>query len=515
MKLVGPSTSEIGLKPHFRGYLVATPALILGAIILILGRTAADVVNTWYTSNAYSHGFLILPICLYLVWRKRSDLANIRVHPDLRGLGPVVLAALAWLLGHLLGAPLLEELSLVACIQSVIFTMLGWPMTRALVFPLAYLYFAIPFGQAIEPQLQANTAKLAVEMLRLTGIPVFADGNLISVPSGNFDVAEACSGLRFLTASLAIGTLFAGIMFRSWFRRAAFLGLSVALPIVANGARAFGIIWLSYVTSNQLAAGVDHIVYGWIFFSLIMFVMLAIGVRFRDEWHDSRIASLEGSAGLEAPWGSRSLIFVGLIALVPLLSARLYGDDLDRRPVTGIAQLTAPRFQAGWHEMAGAVDPLRPVFVGADAELHKGYTNGATHAYIHIAYFIRNRRGAQAVSSAHDFGDEASGWRMAAAGTQTINIEGREISAQSVRSARGNVVHLTWYWYWVGGQYTGDPYRAKLLEAKSKLLGGNGASALIAITTDDATGPLTADQTLREFSAALYGLAADLSKATH
>src|ERR1700730_1733866 len=171
----------------------------------------------------------------------------------------------------------------------MIFTMFGWPVTRRLAFPLAYLYFAVPFGQAIEPRLQAITAALSVDMLRVVGVPVFADGNLISIPTGNFDVAEECSCLRFLIASIAIGTLFAGIMYRSWLRRAAFLGLSLALPVLGNCARAFGIILLAYATNNRLAAGVDHILYGWLFFALIMFVMLAIGIRFRDD-DDARVA---------------------------------------------------------------------------------------------------------------------------------------------------------------------------------------------------------------------------------
>jgi exosortase A len=505
-------TATIGSARAGRGPQIALAALAMIAIVLLFSDTAADIVTTWYTSNAYNHGFLIIPICLYLACRQRSDLVAVEMRPDLRGIIFVALAALVWLLGHLTGTRLVQELSLVAAIQCVILTMFGWPLTRRLAFPLAYLYFAVPFGQAIEPRLQAITAALSVDMLRLVGVPVFADGNLISIPTGNFDVAEECSGLRFLIASIAIGTLFAGIMYRSWARRAAFLGLSLALPVLGNGARAFGIILLAYATSNQLAAGVDHIVYGWLFFTLIMFVMLAIGIRFR-EGNDARVTRGDGSIPHGQSAATHRFLLAGLVALAPLSVAKLYGNHLDQAPVIGSAHLMSPAAQAPWGEVTGAPDPLAPLFAGADAELHSAYASGTARAYLHIGYFLRDRRGAQAVSSAHDF-EGGNGWRTAAAGTATVQFEDQPLSVRFSRSVRGSAGHLVWYWYWVDGQFTGDPYVAKLLETKAKLLGGERASAVIAISSDYANDSADAEKALRAFSSALRGLGAKLSGAS-
>ncbi len=490
---------------------VALAALAISAVVLLFIDTAADIVTTWSTSNAYNHGFLIIPISLYLAYRQRLEWTAVELRPDLRGIGLVALVGLVWLLGHLTGTLLVQELSLVASIQCVIFTLFGWPLTRKLAFPLAYLYFAVPFGQAIEPRLQAITATLAVDMLRLAGVPVFADGNLISIPTGNFNVAEECSGLRFLIASIAIGTLFAGIMYRSWLRRAAFLGLSLVLPIVANGARAFGIILLAYLTSNQLAMGVDHIVYGWVFFALITFLMLAIGTWFR-EGDDVPTAPGHDSTSRPAAATHRFLL-AGLLALAPLSAARLYGYHIDQAPVTGSAHLTSPAAQAPWHEATGASDPLPPIFAGTDAELHARYESGTTRAYLHVGYFLRDRRGAQAVSSAHDF-EGANGWNTAAAGTASVQFEDEPLSVRFTRSVRGGAGHLVWYWYWVDGQFTGDPYIAKLLETKAKLVGGERGSAVIAISADYANDASDAEKALRAFSPALRGLAAELSEAS-
>jgi exosortase A len=490
---------------------IALAALAVLAVVLLFSDTATDIVATWYRSNAYNHGFLIIPICLYLVGRERIALAAVETQPDLRGLVLVAFVAFIWLLGHLTGTLLIQELSLVAAIQCVIFTMFGWELTRSLAFPLAYLYFAVPFGQAIEPRLQAITAALSVDMLRLVGVPVFADGNLISIPTGNFDVAEECSGLRFLIASIAIGTLFAAIMYRSWLRRGAFLAMSLVLPILGNGARAFGIILLAYATSNRLAAGVDHIVYGWVFFALIMFVMLAIGTWFREA-SDPRATPDDALIPHSRSASIYRLLLAGVLALAPLSVARFYGHDLEQAPVIGSAHLMPPMAQAPWHEVTGPPDPLPPIFAGADAELHTVYESGAARAYLHIGYFLRDRRGAQAVSSSHDF-EGRGGWITAAAGTATVQVEDQPLLVRYTRSVRGGAGHLVWYWYWVNGQFTGDPYLAKLLETKVKLLGGETASAVIAVSTEYADVPSNAEKTLRGFVSDFGDLTAKLSEA--
>jgi exosortase A len=478
------------------------------AIVILFRGTVADLLEKWYTDASFNHCFLIVPICLYLLWRQRLEIAATEAQPDLRGIALVAIAALAWLLGHATGTLIVQELSLVAGLQAVILTMFGWPLFRKLAFPLAYLYLAVPFGQAFQPRLQSITAASAVEMLRAVGVPVFADGNLISIPTGSFDVAEECSGLRFLIASIALGTLFARIMYRSWARRAVFLGMSVILPILANGARAFGIILLAYGTNNELATGVDHIVYGWIFFTIITFMILLIGMSFRDTAPvpSVAIASPERSAS------ATRILVAGLLALAPLSAAKLLGDHLDEVPALGAVRLAPPMPQPPWREAIGLSDPLQPIYVGADAELHTAYTTGSNRAYLHIGYFIRDRRGAQAVSSAHNF-EGGNAWRAAAAGVTSAEVDGQSVSVRFTRSVRGGAGHLVWYWYWVDGQFTANPYIGKLLETKAKLLGGERASAVIAISADYVGDPSDAEKTLREFLSALRGLSARLSEA--
>ena len=139
-------------------------------------------------------------------------------------------------------------------------------MARVLAFPLAFLFFAVPFGEIFVPTLIDWTADFTVAALRFSGVPVYREGNHFVIPTGRWSVVEACSGVRYLIASLMVGTLYAAIAYRSARRRACFIVAAILVPIVANWLRAYMIVMLGHLSNNRLATGVDHIIYGWMFF---------------------------------------------------------------------------------------------------------------------------------------------------------------------------------------------------------------------------------------------------------
>ncbi len=105
------------------------------------------------------------------------------------------------------------------------------------------------------------------------------------MPNGRWSVIEACSGVRYLIASLVVGTLFAYLNYTTMWRRFAFVGVSIVVPIVANWLRAYMIVMLGYLSDNRIATGVDHIIYGWVFFGLVMLLMFWIGARWQEPEH--------------------------------------------------------------------------------------------------------------------------------------------------------------------------------------------------------------------------------------
>ncbi len=112
---------------------------------------------------------------------------------------------------------------------------------------------------------------------------------LITIPNGYFEVAEACSGAKFVIAMIAYGALVANVCFTSWTRRAIFMVVAVVVPVIANGLRAFGTIYAAHLTSVERATGMDHIVYGWVFFGVVMAAVLAIGWRWFDRAPDAPV----------------------------------------------------------------------------------------------------------------------------------------------------------------------------------------------------------------------------------
>jgi exosortase len=96
---------------------------------------------------------------------------------------------------------------------------LGWKVARRMTFPLLFLFFAVPFGEFTQPKLMDWTAYFTILGLRLTGIPVYSEGQNLVIPSGSWSVIEACSGVRYLIASVTVGTLFAYLTYHSLRRR--------------------------------------------------------------------------------------------------------------------------------------------------------------------------------------------------------------------------------------------------------------------------------------------------------
>ena len=147
---------------------------------------------------------------------------------------------------------------------------------------------------------------------------------MISIPEGDFIIAEACAGLRFLIASIAFGAFFAVMVYRSWWRRLAFLALSMIVPIIANGIRAWGILYIAHLTNDVVAVEADHVVYGWGFFSAIILLLIVIGTRFSDGGPALSAAKAPAAPapgfGVRAPVIATALA-VALAALGPIYAA--------------------------------------------------------------------------------------------------------------------------------------------------------------------------------------------------
>ncbi|MDN5752165.1 MAG: EpsI family protein, partial [Nitrosospira sp.] len=338
------------------------------------------------------------------------------------------------------------------------------------------------------PPLIDFTADFTVMALQLTGIPVYREGTFFTIPSGNWSVVEACSGLRYLIASFTLGTLYAYLTYRSLKRRLAFIALAVIVPIVANGIRAYLIVMTGHLSDMRLAVGVDHLVYGWIFFGFVMLLLFWIGSFWREDDHndDSAVAGVQPERGLspDSRTSLKSVVFTAGAVLAIALVWPAYAAYLESMFSRNTEpEIRFPGVAEKWEISPGAVSDWTPKYVGAAAQLQQQYRNGERSVDVYINYYRNQQQGAELINSANVLVPEtASHWRIVGEDKRSISTGSRQetISQNQLHSPSARL--LIWRWYWLGEENTASHYLAKMLLAKNKLLGrgDDGAEVIIA-----------------------------------
>lgn len=285
----------------------------------------------WWNASTYNHILLIPPILVWLVRQRWSELSRLTPSTWWPGLVLLVFGMMVWRVGAAFDVNLVSQFGAVMMLQSAVATLLGPRVTAGLLFPLGYMLFLVPFGDEIVPPLQDVTAKLAVWLTHASGVPATLDGIYIDTPAGLFIVARACSGVKFLVAMAALGALVAHTSFASPLRRTLFMAAAVVVPILANGVRAWGTIYVAQSQGLEFAAGFDHIVYGWIFFAVVMVVLIGGAWRYFDRAPEDPlidVATIQAAPLLAGLSGYRIGGWSALGAIALLVAAVLWMDRL-------------------------------------------------------------------------------------------------------------------------------------------------------------------------------------------
>ncbi|MFM7348112.1 MAG: exosortase A, partial [Erythrobacter sp.] len=270
------------------------------AVLALAGVTSAAwgaMLHQWWTIDTYNHLLLVPFIIAWLVALKESDLARTRPQPLWPGLVLVAAGLGLWRAGEAHGINLVAQAGAVGAVQGAVVTLIGLRASLVLAVPLAFAVFLVPFGDEIIPPLQHITAELAIGLVHLAGVPARIESIHIHTPAGLFIVAEACSGVKFLIAMVALGVLVCATRFRRWTTRAAFMTACVIVPVLANGVRAFATIYVAQFVGAEKATGFDHIVYGWVFFAIVLAILLGAAWRFVErepETYGWPLAAIEG-----------------------------------------------------------------------------------------------------------------------------------------------------------------------------------------------------------------------------
>lgn len=464
--------------------------LLLLTVMAVAGWTYRDtvvsIVQKWHDDAAFSHGFLILPISLWLAWRKRAELATVPFRPSWLGVIGAVLCVAAWIVARGSGVRVIEQFAVVAMIPALVLAALGWRATLVLIFPLAFLFFMVPFGRGIVPLLMQVTADVATVALQWTGIPVLRSYMHISIPGGYFEVARACSGLNYFVTSLVLGALYAHINYRSWRKRLLCVAAFVVIPVLLNGLRVYFTILVSHLTDMRYGPGTEHVTFGRIFFVVMMLVFFWIGRRWHDDAPPTTRPAQPATAVPPGSWAAWLPLPVAILAILP--GPKLFAASIAqaRAHLADTASLvTFPKTIDAWADAGDATGRWRPLYRGGLLERQALYANPAGESVdVFVAvYGLGTSLGAEMISysnviSPYERGSLAFDARREIELAGDMNLEVRELVIED-----GLTERLVWQWFVVGDRPLVSQFAVKALEAVAFVTRGADSERIVTLST--------------------------------
>lgn len=228
---------EGGQGPASRAIPVALAAIMAGAILWSYAPTITYLVHIWGDSN-YSHGWLIAPIALAILWQRRESLAEVEVRPRWWGVLPLaaILASRYWLFER--NEQWVEAVTLPLALGAAVLAVGGWGALRWALPGLAYLFLMLPLPPSIDDKLAGPLQTLAtigsVSVLQAMGTPVLTEGNVILIGSQRLEVAEACRGLSMLLSFVALISAMVILVRRPLWERVVLVLSTVPIALLCN-----------------------------------------------------------------------------------------------------------------------------------------------------------------------------------------------------------------------------------------------------------------------------------------
>lgn len=480
--------------------LVAVLSLYCLLATLVFHDTLISMVSVWMNSETYAHGFLILPISLFLAWRMRERFNGLAVRPEPWALLLVLGAGLAWLLGNMVDVQLVQRLAYVAILVSGIWAIAGTAVVQRFAFPLGFLFLAVPMGSGLILPLMIFTADTTEFMLRVSGIPVLRESLYLYLPTGTWSVVEECSGVRYVIASVTLGLCYAHLNYTSIWRQAVFVVAAAIVPILANSLRAYLVVIIGHLSDMRYGTGFDHLVFGWVLFGVVMLLMFWVGSFWQQD------EPLTNSSGSAIPTQNLPVLSVTMLSGLALLCASIWPAAAvaiyrNNDPVNTMA-LTIPLATRSWQATEAEGWRWSPPQPGAARELDQVYVTGTAGnpviVGLHLRQYLHQEQGAELVENFNPWLPDPKVWAVRE--QQHVQVELDQpatVSEAWVIGASDNL--LVWSWYWIDGHNTINPYLVKLLEAKQQILDGRRQGTRVFIATPLLGDRRQARQVLQDF----------------
>lgn len=455
----------------------AIALVMMAACVACLFSDFRELAHRWLSDPGESHGALIAAMVPALVWLRRA-----RVGATRRGR---VAAALACLLAIAMlmicrsasidAAAWLIVPVIAACSIAVA---LGFEAARELAGPIAYFWLALPMWTIAAPPFQWLTVKATTAVLGLVRVPLIVSGNVVRVPAGTFEIAEGCSGIRFLVVTLALAFMVSMVSGLSRRRVAALVAAAVGTALVANWIRVATIVYIGEATKMRSPLVADHYALGWWMFAV---ALVPLG------WYAAKIVGAEpprANADLPShrptPWPA---IVSGccLLGVAPLWTFVVEHASSDRTLALALPNI------ATWAGPADGSDGWRPRYPGAEAERLVTYRNGASTVAVYVAAYDRQSRSGKLIGYGSSLTGE--GWADEAAPPATFVGPHDSPIGERLLADPWGAHRVLWFWYEVEGERIVSPVRVKFREG----LGAFGVGRRSAVVALSATCTPTCD----------------------
>lgn len=475
-----PLATEIpGVAVNWRR-LVAV-ALLLACVCLLYLPTLHSLQVVWRDTDrtTYTHGFLIVAICLWLLWRARAQLTSLVGGPADSGTRVAAFVALLcsvlmWQWAYRSGIQLGQQLLLPVILWLAVLLGFGRQAARAACLPLGFLYFAVPVWDALNPAAVTASTKAVQFLLRLVGVPAHFEGNTISVPSGQFEIEGGCSGLHYIVVALALAVLLGELRGDRWRSRLMWVLVAVVLAILINWLRVFIVILAGHFSHMQhYLVRESHYGFGWALFALLIIAMLLIDRRLaHSDPGAPATATADPSRHSSWRWQAASVVTLTLPLLLNLVIAR----DARANPKSGSWPRVVP-VMAGCEPSAGG-STWQPVQQAADFELRARYQcDGVALEFLGAWYGEQLPR-----KKLGGYDNRLEGDALVVE-SGVASIDGRQF--RSLRLEHAGRQSLLWVIYRVGDREFTSATRAQLwygLQALRSL--GSPVSAVVALHAD-------------------------------
>ena len=393
-------TEERGFKPWLPGLVV------LAALVLAYWTVLEGMVEQWLHNEDYSHGILVVPVAVYLAWRKRKELKKATVRSDGRGLFMLFAAVAVFIVGELGAELFTTRVSLLVSVIGLVWLLCGLEVLKILSFPVGFLFLMLPLPGFIYRNVTFPLQMLAsigsVNVLHSIGLSALREGNVIDVGFMKLQVVEACSGLRYILPFLTLGVLFAYLGQKAFWKRAVLVLATVPISVGANVLRISGTGFIGLFWGNQAAEGFFHSFSGWIVFMVCIAVLsvLNFGLKYFPEKKAQTKASSTGpsrqSTGYRTPWGTVA------VSVVILLATPSVVRFLGQVPPLPLSRTLAefPLEFAGWRGQKIDMDPKLWEKVGGQDYLIINYArDGHKPLNLYVVYYEYQRKGGDFVHS--------------------------------------------------------------------------------------------------------------------